>query len=133
MIDIYKSQGIRSIPKLFNFLSPSILHMWYENRIKLLSKSLRNKLGNHSELISSIIEFLPTLEHGPIDGGVFTDSFEFDSENEEIVFSGQGGPAIRIAKKLSELNLGVKVRIYWQAENFQRGKESYLSGVFIDA
>jgi hypothetical protein len=107
--------------------------MQYENRIKLLSKSLRSKLGNHSELVSSILEFLPTLKYGPIDGGVFTDSFEFDSEHEEVVFLGKGGPAIRVAKKLSELYLGVKVRIYWQADNFQKGKESYVSGVSIDA
>jgi hypothetical protein len=106
--------------------------MRYENRIKLLSKSLRGKLGNHSGLVSSILEFLPTLKHGPIDGGVFTDSFEFDSEHEEVIFLSKGGPAIRVAKKLSELNLGVKVRIYWQADNFQKGKECYVSGVPID-
>jgi hypothetical protein len=107
--------------------------MQYENRIKLLSKSLRAKLGNHSELIGSILEFLPILEYGPIDGGVFTDSFEFDSEHEEVVFFCKGGPAIRVARKLSELYLGVKVRINWQADNFQKGKEIYASGVCIDA
>jgi hypothetical protein len=107
--------------------------MRYENRIKLLSKSLRGKLGSHSELISSILELLPTLKHGPIDGGVFIDSFEFDSEHEEVVFLSKGGPAIRVAKKLSELNFGVKVRIYWQADNFQKGQVIYRSGISIDS
>lgn len=107
--------------------------MQYENRVKILSKSLRFRLGNHSELIRVVLESLPTLEHGPIDGGIFTDSFEFDSEHEEVVFLSKGGPAIRVAKKLSELNLGVKVRIYWQADNFQKGKVSYRSGVPSDS
>lgn len=106
--------------------------MKYENRIKFLSKSLRDKLGDHSELISSILEFLPTLEHGPKDGGVFTDSFEFDTEHEEILFFGKGGPAFRVAKKLSELHLGIKVRIYWQSDNFQKGKEIYISGLSVN-
>ncbi len=106
--------------------------MRYENRIKILSKSLRGKLGEHAELISSILEFLPNLEYGPLDGGVFTDSFEYDSEHEEVVFVSKGGPGIRVAKKLSELNLGIKIRIYWLSDNFQRGKEIYVSGVTID-
>ena len=94
---------------------------------------MRGNLGNHSELIASILEFLPTLKHGPVDGGVFSDSFEFDLEHEEVFFLSKGGPGFRVAKKLSELNLGVKVRIYWQADNFQKGKLIYRSGISVDS
>ena len=100
----------------------------YEHRIKLLSKSLRLELSNHSALISNIVKSINELEFEDTDGGVFIDSFEYEAETEEIVFRGKGGTALRVAKRISEMYPGKKVRIGWLTDNFDSGKAIYVSG-----
>jgi hypothetical protein len=102
--------------------------MQYENRVKILSKSLRLSLGDHFVLINLILSKLDSLEYESIDGGVFVNNFSFDAETEEITFIGRGGPGTRIAKFISKLYPNCKVRIFWVTDSFNSGIAFFRSG-----
>ena len=95
--------------------------MEYENRIKILSKSKRDQLGDHQQVIDSVLKNLNDLESEPVDGSVFTDTIFFEEASRQIVFRGKGGPATRVARFISRILPGRKVRIFWVSENWDSG------------
>ena len=106
--------------------------MQYENRIRVLSRTLRTELRDHANLIDTVLENLNALEREPADGGVFTDTLAFDRETEELVFTGRGGPATRVARYISELYPGKKVRIFWKSEDYEScGTTVFRSGAKV--
>ena len=106
--------------------------MQYENRIRVLSRTLRSELRDHANLIDTVLKNLNALEREPADGGVFTDTFSFERETGELVFMGSGGPATRVARYISELYPGKKVRISWKSENYESfGTTVFRSGAKV--
>lgn len=105
--------------------------MLYYNFIKILKKSTRQNCGDHYPLINLIKSESSSIEYESIDGGVLTDTVEFDPMIEEIVFASRGGPATRIARRISKITPDAKIRIRWQSENFKSGKLFYKSGLQI--
>jgi hypothetical protein len=106
--------------------------MRYENRIKILSKSLRITLGDHAQVINLILQNLESLKYNPIDGGVFIDTFSYELETGEIIFEGKSGPAPRVAKFLSLIHPDAKIRIAWTSESFKNGTLTYQFGEIVD-
>lgn len=95
-----------------------------ENRIRILSKSLRKEVDKN-EIIAKIKNHYRDSDSFDLDGNVWIDTLIFEDDTEDFIVEGRKVPSTWIAKYLAKLFPSKRIHLTWLTLDWKSGSIIY--------